>query len=556
MKPRGEQGRIAGLLAGLLIVATGCGGSSAADSDITSGDGGNTGGTTISDLSQSPAELGVGDLMIFDVSAAGKDVSFAGVSEGSQFILAVGSGSSSGAGSSIQLASASIAAEVADVPFKGMGTDELENAALDEDAAYGPNEMMSAWLRASEEGLNDVETPAIPAASGKFMASASKAMGLGGSETFRVLASLSNVQNTVDVTGTVKCVGSQVVFYLDDSVGPEKISDVEIQELCNTFDAEAVDEIAMLGAISDVDGDGKLHVLMTKQINKLGALGGGVITGYFYAGDLYERSESNPASNHREIIYTLVPDEAGEYGIAIQKSFALANLLPAVLPHELQHAISYNQHVLVGGGQPEENWLNEGLSHLMEDVMGHNLENPSRYALYLASPSTYGIVTQSSPNLMERGGAYLFLRFLYEQASDGSAFLRSIVQSEKRGVENLEAAFSGPQDMSRFPDFMRRWIAALAMTDRGISSDPRFTYQARVKNASTGSWQGVCLSCDAEDGRGTILTGVNLNTYHGYHTVSLDGATAKFYSLSTLPNTLNLTGASDGSSFGVLVRTE
>ena len=556
MKPREKQGRIAGLLAGLMLVAVGCGGASGADSDIASDDGDNSGGTTVSALSQSPAELGVGDLMIFDMNAAGVDVSFAGVAAGSKFILAAGSGNSTGASSSIQLASASIAAEIADIPFKGMAADEVENAVIDEDAVYGPNEMMSAWLRASEEGLGDIETPAIPAASGKFMASASKAMGLGGSEVFRVLASLSNVQNTVDVTGTVKCVGSQVVFYLDNSVGPDKISDAEIEDLCMTFDAEASDEMALLGSASDVDGDGKLHVLMTKQINKLGALGGGVITGYFYAGDLYERSESNPASNHREIIYTLVPDEAGEYGIQILNAFAMNNLLPAVLPHELQHAISYNQHVLVSGGQPEDNWLNEGISHLMEDVMGHNQENPSRYALYIASPSTYGIVTQSSPNLMERGGSYLFLRFLYEQAADGSAFLRNLVQSEQRGVENLEAAFAGPQDMDEFPEFMRRWVAALAMTDRGISSDPRFTYLPRVQNASTGSWQGVCLSCAAEDGRGTILTGVNLNTYHGYHTVSLDGATAKFYSLSTLPNTMNLKGASDGTSFGVLVRTE
>ncbi len=556
MKPRGKQGRIAGLLAGLMIAAVGCGGTSGTDSDIASDDGDNSGGTTISDLSQSPAELGVGDLMIFDMSAAGVDVSFAGVTPGSKFILAAASGNSSGIGSSIQLASASIAAEIADLPFKGMATDEVESAVLDEDALYGPNEMMSAWLRAAEAGLNETETPAIPAASGKFMAAASKAMGLGESETFRVLASLTNVRNTVDVTGTVKCVGSSVVFYLDNSVGADKITDADIEELCRTFDAEAGDEMAMLGAASDVDGDGKIHVLMTQQINRLGALGGGVITGYFYAGDLFERSDENPASNHREIIYTLVPDEAGDYGIQIQKAFALNNLLPAVLPHELQHAISYNQHVLVSGGQPEDNWLNEGISHLMEDVMGHNLENPSRYALYLASPSTYGIVTQSSPNLMERGGSYLFLRFLYEQAADGSAFLRSLVQSEKRGVENLEAAFAGPQDMNQFSEFMRRWIAALAMTDRGISSDPRFTYQQRVKNASTGSWGGVCLSCEAEDGRGTILTGVNLNTYHGYHTVSLDGATAKFYSLSTLPNTMNLKGASDGTSFGVLVRTE
>ena len=80
----------------------------------------------------------------------------------------------------------------------------------------------------------------------------------------------------------------------------------------------------------------------------------------------------------------------------------------------------------MSGGLPEENWLNEGMSHFMEDWAGYGVENPSRYAMYLASPSTYGVVTQSSPNLMERGASYLFLRFLYEQASDGTAFIRSL----------------------------------------------------------------------------------------------------------------------------------
>ena len=38
--------------------------------------------------------------------------------------------------------------------------------------------------------------------------------------------------------------------------------------------------------------------------------------------------------------------------------------------HEFQHMISFNQHVLVRGGNAEETWLNEGLSSFAEELGG------------------------------------------------------------------------------------------------------------------------------------------------------------------------------------------
>ncbi|MBT3180961.1 MAG: hypothetical protein HN337_00465 [Deltaproteobacteria bacterium] len=252
----------------------------------------------------------------------------------------------------------------------------------------------------------------------------------------------------------------------------------------------------------------------------------------------------------------MVPDPSGYYGTTISHSFSMSNLLPAVLPHELQHAISYNQHVFVNDGSPEENWLNEGASHFIEDRFGVGVENPSRYGMFLSSPSTYGVVTQSSPNLMERGGVYLFLRYLYEQASDSDAFLRDLIQTSKRGVANLEAAFQGQSDMDGFSEMMARWTVALAMTNRGISQDARYIYRDRVRSSLTGNWEGVCLDCSADDNRGTELTGVNLNQYYGYHTSNVDSAAVKFYNITSLPNEMTLQGSSDGGSYGILIRTQ
>lgn len=549
----------AGLLAITALLLVSCGSGSSFNADLSSGNGGGTG---ITNTFSSPAEMGVGDIMPIEfVDSQQVTVDFSGVASGAQFILAVGSANTSGSGGSIQLTT-DIDAEVQAGLSKGMEI-EADLAEID-DEGYGAQEMMSAWLRANEAVLAETNVPADSSEGLPFAKAMSfKAAGVGDTETFRVLASLSGSSSYVEVTGRVRCVGTNVIFYVDTGVGSDLLTDAEVQQLCQEFDEVAGAEQDLLGEISDVDGNGKLKVLMTKQINCLGAMGGGIITGYFYAVDLFQQNAQNPLSNEAEIIFTMVPDpnrsitcSGGTRGAQISSEFAMSNLLPAVMPHELQHAISYNQHVFINRGAAEEDWLNEGMSHLVEDLMGYNVENPSRYAMYLASPSTYGVVTQNSPNLMERGAAYLFLRFLYEQAADGPAFLRALENTALRSVSNLEAAFGGSAGFSQFSEFMARWVAALAMTDRGISQDRRYTYQPRTQNAETGNWEGVCLDCDADDNRGTQLTGVHLNQYYGYHNPTIDAATAMFYNITTLPSQMTVVGAQGGGSFGILIRTQ
>ncbi len=549
MKPRiGRVGQLVVLVSAILMAA-GCGGYTEVDQDISSGSGG--GGTGVSSVSSSPAALNVGDFMMVEFnSASPSTIDFTGVADDAKFMLAVGSGSESG-GSSISMQSSISLPD----PLS-YGKSMSVEPELGEDDGYGVGEVFSAWLRAGEVSLNQNEIPADEAYSANFkgMSLDAKAVGLGESETFRVLGSLTNTSSYVDVVGKVRCVGSSVVFYVDTSVSSEVLTQADIDVLCDEFDSNAGEMERFLGSSSDVDGDGKLHVLMTSQINKLGALGGGIITGYFYAADLYAQSRSNPVSNEREIIYTMVPDPSGEFGMQIDRDFAMDNLLPAVLPHELQHAISYNHHVMIEGGAPEENWLNEGMSHLIEDVMGWGVENPSRYSLYLASPSSYGIVTQYSPNLMERGGEYLFLRYLYEQSSDGKAFLGRMIQTYKRGVDNVLQAFQGDASMDEWHEMLARWSVALMMSDRGISRDSRYTYRDRVRNSATGNWEGVILDGDADDGRGTVLTGVNLNTYSGSNSANVDSSTAKYYNVSSVPDKIDLSGSSVSADYAVLVR--
>lgn len=523
---------------GILLMVTfgaGCGGGGG-DASLSSG-----GGTGITSTFDSPAEMGVGDIMPIELSESSEvTIDFDGVDSSSEFILVLGNASEGGAGSSITTAtSASVPVPANDKALYG---DELDMTA---------QEVISHWMRALEMDFSINELPTHSALASKAAVSGSKVVGLGDRRNFRMLNSLSSSTSYTTVTGEVACIGSNIIIYTDARVTDE-LSDDNIDELCDNFDVDLGNEISLFGDLSDVDGNDKLIAFMSMQVNELGSLGGGIITGYFYAGDLYAQSDSNPVSNYGEIIYTMVPDPAGRWGVAISNSFAMANLLPAVLVHEAQHVISYNQHVFVQGGQAEESWLNEGMSHLTEDLMGLGRENPSRVAMFLANPSVSGLVTSGSPNLLERGASYMFMRFLYEQHSNGSQFLRNLYTSSLSGVENIENAFGGDSGFQVFSQFMARWAVALAVTDRGLTQDARYIYRSRSL-MDTGNWGGVCLDCDADDGRGTQLTGMTLSPFFGYHSVALDSSALKFFEITMIPPYIRLSGGEN--DFGVLIRS-
>jgi hypothetical protein len=185
-----------------------------------------------------------------------------------------------------------------------------------------------------------------------------------------------------------------------------------------------------------------------------------VILGYFFGVDLLPPSADNPGSNAAEIFYGLVPDPANP-SCDISLDFARSRL-PATFIHEFQHMISFNQHVLVRGGFSEDIWLNEGLSHLAEELAGRqvpstecpasgscvhdfingDLENAFEY---LSLPEDHFLIEPggSSVELAERGANWLFVRWLVDHfAADsvlGTDLTRRLVETRLLGATNVEA---------------------------------------------------------------------------------------------------------------------
>ncbi len=372
---------------------------------------------------------------------------------------------------------------------------ESEDSAGDGDVT----EALHEQLRALEADLQNLPMRQ----NHSFQASLSESdadVSVGHEVTFAVLSSFTDYEEYTDVTATLVYQTESFNYYLDNDA-LDSMSDDHIAELCDNFEGVIADMRDFYGDESDVNGDGRFDILSTPVVNGLGGSPGSVVTGFWFARDLYDLENSN----QREIFYTAVADPSGSYGARISENFAVSNILRGVFPHEFQHMINYNEKVNVAGGSSEETWLNEALSHLAEDIFDQDddrymrqsgNENPARIASYLDNISETCFTCGS--NLRQRGGSYLFLRYLYEQAhgeGEQVELLNSLVQSPLAGIENITATLGGTSD--DFYDMMGQFAVAI-FRDGTDSADAVF------------SFDGIDLRATQDDNRNTPLNGPEL----------------------------------------------
>jgi len=324
--------------------------------------------------------------------------------------------------------------------------DEIESAAVRFDAE----------LRRRESELHVVEAPGgPPAAVGPVAAPA-----VGEKRTFQVCSNSSCGQTTT-VNATARAVGQSVAIYADDA-NPQFADTLQLEdydEMVTVFDSHLYPiGTAAFGTPSDIDNNGVVLILISKRVNDFttNCVDGRVI-GYFYGGDLLT---TFAGSNKAEVFFTFAPAPAAGNCSAVVRRTALNQLKPTLI-HEFQHMISFNQHRLVRSGNQEETWLNEGLSHLAEDLAGQLIPNAdcpgfnscrSQFATgnvsnaysYWLDPIRYALVFGESSNgtLPERGAGFLFARWLLDQfgsGENGLAFTRALVGTNRLGQANIEA---------------------------------------------------------------------------------------------------------------------
>ena len=313
--------------------------------------------------------------------------------------------------------------------------------------------------------------------------------------TFQVVSSLTG--NTwVAVTARLAYVGTKVLLYNDTLAPAGGFTPTQLQTYGQYFDQTLwpIDTTAF-GSPTDIDANGHIIMLMSKVVNAVTPASTcqtqGYVAGFFNPEDF--NGSIDPHSNQGEIFYSIVPDSTGKYSCAHSVS-ELGYVEPAVFLHELQHLISFSQHVVVGGGQPEASWLDEGMSIVAEELGSIYYEqkcpppscrtNPAQLFPdsaegfiqdFLYDSYEFGLLPDTASITLEsdndagsswRGGAWLLVRWLADHW--GTGIYRQIEHGPAGGVADIEQATGQPFTQS-FADF------GLALYTDSLPGLPRST---------------------------------------------------------------------------------
>jgi hypothetical protein len=290
---------------------------------------------------------------------------------------------------------------------------------------------------------------------------------VGERRTFHVLNAHGSFD---DVGAAARWVGSRAAIFVDTlaPAPPDGFTDAELGAFAARFDDVIYPiDTETFGAVSDLDANGRVVILFTTAVNRLTPRGSsGFVGGFFYGLDLLP---GNTGSNAAEVFYTLVPDPAGIFSGPRPKA-QLLKFVPAILAHEFQHMIHFNERVLLRGATSQEAlWLSEALAQMAEELLARSYDGADAYAadtlfrggartrsrLYLQRPDTVSVITTTGwGSLVERGAD--FLQLLYVDDQVGGDLLTRLTRTTRTGVANLEA-----ESGLSWPDLLADWWSAV-----------------------------------------------------------------------------------------------
>lgn len=302
-------------------------------------------------------------------------------------------------------------------------------------------------------------------------------------------------------TGRVMAVGTRVIVIADTSNPAGGFTPGDYQAIADTFDTKIYPVMAAnFGTPADIDGNGRVIAFFTRAVNELTPVGSGsFVGGFFFARDLFA-SAGCPSSNVGEMFYMLAADPAGEVNGNIRSVSFVQSITPGTLAHEFQHLINASRRIYVNtpwSGELEETFMEEGLSHIAEELMfyqGAGLSprmnvglahlvnataveaffkygeaNFGRLREWLLAPHTDGPFS-TNDNLATRGVSWAFLRYAADQSGGTEQTTwQALVNTQRIGRANLSAVF-GPVE-----SLYRRFSAAVYADDAGISAAPLYT---------------------------------------------------------------------------------
>jgi len=299
--------------------------------------------------------------------------------------------------------------------------------------------------------------------------------------------------------GRVVAVTNSAIVVADTGNPTDGFTDAEYQSFGVAFDTLVNPlDTAAFGAPTDIDGNGHIILFYTRAVNERTPAGGagGFIEGYFNSRDLFPTTatpsiQACTGSNVAEMFYVIVPDPAGTINGNVHTKASVLGSTVGVTAHEYQHLINAARRIYVNNADAfEEVWLNEGLSHMAEELIYYraagltprqNINQASvrtsqkrvdafnqymggdisLYQLFLRAPTTSSPYANND-SLETRGATWAFLRYAadHQGTSDGVVW-QLLVNSQTTGLQNLTNVFG-----ASILDRVRDWSISVYTDDQ------------------------------------------------------------------------------------------
>lgn len=326
-------------------------------------------------------------------------------------------------------------------------------------------------------------------------------------------------QNSLSLSVTVKKLGVRGIFLQDNANPSGGFTAANYQALSDQFDAMIyATDASYFGDPTDYDGNSRIAIVLTKEVNKIDNLLGEV-----FPQNLVPQSVC-PASNEGEFFYGRAPDPNGTAGAKYQVADALADA-PLIIAHELAHVIQIGRRIEYPlATDLQSTWEAEGQATFAEEVNGFaalglapgqnlggdialNRASPPQPTAWFADPFVdlavyYGFETRTTrvagapeqcswlgtrsqgntgPCLSGRepyGVSWSFLRWLSDQY--GSLFPqgekglhRALIDNEFSGFATITSVIGQPIDA-----LLVQWAAMLYADDRIPGVDEKLTMRS------------------------------------------------------------------------------
>ncbi|WP_414047563.1 hypothetical protein ACMGE7_01185 [Macrococcus equi] len=285
---------------------------------------------------------------------------------------------------------------------------------------------------------------------------------LGDKKSFTTINMSGGREVQEKTTGSLEYKGTKAYVWVADP----KVSRADAAKVGKEFDEKIVPLIQNnFGEESDLDGNGKVNILLFDIKDGFGVSSYGYVGGYFDGTDLL----NEPGSNKGEIFYMDTYPSMGYDPSLEENTPRNVERIYSTLAHEFQHMVNFNAQYLKQN-RMMETYLNEAFSMAAEHIYSGPIEDRIDYynnSSYIQNGHSLTIWSRSGDTLSNYSLSYLFGQYLNEQARNHDGVYKEILNYQGTPYNALQNAIHKYVDPTKsVGQFMTDFRVALLKHDK------------------------------------------------------------------------------------------